>query len=117
MKFLIDAHLPNGVADLLEKSGHDVLRTQDLPGQNRTSDAEINTISINQERIVVSKDKDFYYSHILGGAPWKLVIIRTGNLRRKELTLLFETHLDDIIEALEHATLVELYEHRIRISN
>jgi len=28
-------------------------------------------------RVVVTKDTDFYYSHLLHGRPWKLVLVRT----------------------------------------
>ena len=31
-------------------------------------------------RVVVTKDTDFYYSHLLHGRPWKLVLVCIGNL-------------------------------------
>jgi len=36
MKFLIDAHLPKRLAQLLQRLGHDAIHTLDLPGKNRT---------------------------------------------------------------------------------
>jgi predicted nuclease of predicted toxin-antitoxin system len=59
VKFLVDAQLPIRLARLLQMSGYDVIHTRDLPGQNATTDSEINTISMQQERIVVTKDRDF----------------------------------------------------------
>lgn len=46
MKFLIDAQLPERIANLLEKLGYDVVHTKNLPLQNATPDSEINKLSI-----------------------------------------------------------------------
>ncbi|WP_245602690.1 DUF5615 family PIN-like protein [Gloeothece verrucosa] len=58
MKFLVDAQLPVSLARFLEASGYDTIHTQDLPQQNSTSDTQINDISIEQKRIVITKDSD-----------------------------------------------------------
>ncbi len=65
MKFLVDAQLPIRLARLLQMSGYDVIHTRDLPQQNATMDSEINAISMQQERIVVTKDRDFLDSFLL----------------------------------------------------
>lgn len=59
MKFLVDAPLPRRLAIRLRDAGHDVVHTLDLPHKNRTSDSEINMISIEEHRVVVTKDADF----------------------------------------------------------
>ena len=59
MKFLIDAQLPMGIANLLENLGCDVIHTKNLPLKNATPDSEINKLSILEQRIVITKDKDF----------------------------------------------------------
>jgi predicted nuclease of predicted toxin-antitoxin system len=56
MKFLVDAQLPRHLAASLKWSGHDVLHTLDLPSGNRTPDWRINEISVEEQRIVVTKD-------------------------------------------------------------
>ena len=63
---------------------------------------------MNEQRVVVTKDTDFYYSHLLHGRPWKLVLVRTGNLGLKATKQMFETHLPAIESALQICTLVEL---------
>lgn len=55
MKFLIDAQLPARLARHLHEAGHDAIHTLDLPGQNRTTDAEIARLADAEDRIVVSK--------------------------------------------------------------
>ena len=58
--------------------------------------------------MVVSKDTDFFYSHILQGRPWKLVLVRTGNIGARDLHELFIRNLPAIVAALAMHSLVEL---------
>ena len=62
----------------------------------------------DEQRIVISKDSDFFYSHLVLGRPWKLVLVKTGNMSTGELCSLFERHLSAIEAALEQHTLVEI---------
>lgn len=55
MKFIIDAQLPRKLSTFLIEKGFDSIHTLDLPKKNKTSDSEINKISIEQERILISK--------------------------------------------------------------
>ncbi len=68
----------------------------------------IGEISVAEERVILSKDIDFYNSLVLHAKPWKLVLIRTGNIGSRELTVLLEARLDDIVDALAENTLVEI---------
>ncbi len=108
MKFLIDAHLPPILREVFRQLGHDAIHTLDLPDRNFSRDGLLNEISVVEERVVVTKDTDFYYSHILQKRPWKLVLVRTGNLGLKETKRMFENHLPAIEQALESCSLVEL---------
>ncbi|MDI1312500.1 DUF5615 family PIN-like protein [Prosthecobacter sp.] len=62
MKFLIDAHLPPGLRQVFATAGHDALHTLDLPDQNASRDGILNNVSMAEQRVVVTKDTDFYYS-------------------------------------------------------
>jgi predicted nuclease of predicted toxin-antitoxin system len=108
VRFIVDAHLPRSLCYILVEAGYDAIHTSQLPRQNRTPDAIINDLSIAEQRVVISKDTDFYYSHILHQRPYKLLLIRTGNLRARDLVILLERELPAIVEALESHTLVEL---------
>lgn len=108
MKFLLDAHLPRSLCALLAEHGHDAIHTLNLSAGNHTKDSVISQISVRDERVVVSKDSDFVYSHVLHGHPWKLLLIKTGNISGQDLRALFSRHLPTIEQALQTHTLVEV---------
>ena len=113
MKFLLDAHLPPSLCQIIERRGHGALTTRDLPCGNGSSDEQIRTFAEPHDWIVVSKDKDFYYSHILSQNPRKLLLVRCGNLRLRDLLALFEQHIIEIEAAFQKGDLVELFSDRV----
>jgi len=58
MKFVVDAHLPRRSCGVLASHGHEAVHTLDLPAGNATSDEAINRISLDDRRVVISKDTD-----------------------------------------------------------
>ena len=108
MKFLVDAHLPPSLCAVLARYGHAAKHTLELPAKNATKDNVLNQISVDEKRVVISKDTDFFYSHLVLDRPWKLLLVKTGNLSKDDLCLLFERHLSEIEAALEQHTLVEI---------
>ena len=108
MKFLIDAQLPRRLCKYLQEIGYDALHTLDLPEGNRTTDGYINRFSIQEERIVITKDADFVNSMILQAKPYKLLLISTGNIGNKELLNLIQAHSDTITSLFDEYTFVEL---------
>ena len=115
MRFVVDAHLPPGLCVLLQAGGHEAIHTSQLSAQNRTTDEALNALSLKEQRVVVTKDTDFYYSHVLQGKPWKLLLVRTGNIRTRDLKALFEQYLKEIVTALEQNSLVELDRQSVRV--
>jgi predicted nuclease of predicted toxin-antitoxin system len=80
----------------------------DLPQQNATRDSEINTISRQQERIVVTKDRDFLDSFLLRQQPYKLLLVTTGNITNSELVELFAKNLSQLADLFEQYSLIEI---------
>jgi len=93
---------------VLDEHGHDATHTSELPNANRTPDDEIAATADAADRVVISKDRDFRYSHFLEGTPRKLLVVRTGNISNDELLALFEANLEQITEALDEAPLAIL---------
>ncbi len=108
MKFLVDAQLPIRLARFLQATGYDTIHTKDLPQQNYTSDTIINDISIEQKRIVITKDSDFVDSFMTIKKPYKLLLITTGNIKNSELERLFNNNLVLIIDFFQNHNYVEL---------
>ena len=108
MKFLLDAQLPRKLSLFLSYKGYDSLHTLDLPHKNRSKDSELNAFSVDDKRVLVSKDMDFVESLLISDKPYKLLYINTGNIRNKELQELFVVNLEKLAEALEENRFVEL---------
>ena len=102
MRFLVGAKLPRRFAVWLNASGFDAVHTLDLPLSNRTPDWRINEISIDEQRIVVTKDSDFVDSFLLHKKPYKLLLISTANIRNAEFERLFQSNIEKLSEAFEN---------------
>lgn len=108
MKFIVDAQLPKRLALFLQSQGHDAIHTQDLSQGNATSDADINLLSLEEERIVITKDADFVQSFLLQHKPYKLLLVATGNIKNADLENLLQKNLNQLVEAFENHSYLEL---------
>ena len=108
MKFLVDAQLPYRLANFLRRAGYDVLHTMDLPMANKTPDSVIESISLDEKRILITKDEDFVNSFTLFKKPYKLLLVSTGNITNTALLSLFENNIADLLKAFEKFDFVEL---------
>lgn len=108
MKFLLDAQLPPSLKRVFIEQGHDCIHTLDLPLANDTPDKAINAVSVAEQRIVVTKDSDFFDSFLLKNEPCKLVLVKLGNTSKAELIEFFRNRLDEIIERITTDSLVVL---------
>lgn len=108
MKFLVDAQLPVRLARFLQTNGYDTLHTKDLPQENATSDSIINNISIEQKRIVITKDADFVDSFLTIDKPFKLLLVSTGNIKNSELEKIFNNNLSVLVNLLQDNNYIEI---------
>jgi len=108
VNFLVDAQLPRRLAYRLRDAGHDVVHTLDLPAGNRTTDEEINELSIRDLRAVITKDTDFVDSFLLLQRPHKLLLVSTGNITNADLEALFVAQIPAIAAAFESYDYLEL---------
>ncbi len=113
MKFPVYAQLPRRLARWMRDAGFDAIHTLELPSGNSTSDAEINTLSISEQRVVITKDSDFVDSFVLGHQPWKLLLISTGNISNRDLERLVAANLTTIVTGFASFDYIELSRTRI----
>lgn len=115
MKFIVDAQLPKSLARFLSERSFDAVHTLDLPRKNVTDDLEINRISLEENRIVISKDSDFYDSYTAHKEPHKLLYLTMGNISNQDLLNLFDKNLLLIIHTLQNSSVVEMSRSNITI--
>ena len=108
MKFLVDAQLPRRLAQFLVSAGYETVHTQELPQKNATPDVEINAISLKENRVVITKDRDFWDSFLIRKEPYKLLILTTGNITNVELEVLFLNNLPQLAELFQQHSLIEM---------
>jgi len=108
MRFLLDAQLPKKLSHILNYRGYDTLHTLDLPHQNFSKDSELNRISIDQKRILISKDMDFVESLMVSEKPYKLLYVNTGNIHNRDLQTLFVHNIEHIVSLFEKSRFIEL---------
>lgn len=115
MKFLVDAQLPKRLSDLLQTMGFDAVHTLDLPGGNQTPDGEINRLSLEQRRVVITKDADFVDSFLLQKQPHQLLIVGTGNIRNDDLIDRFQKEVPRMVDLFLQFDYLELTVHSLLI--
>jgi predicted nuclease of predicted toxin-antitoxin system len=108
VKFLVDTQLPSRLGRWLVDEGHDAIHVSELHRGNRSTDAEVAAAADAEDRVLVSKDRDFRDSHLLRRQPRRLLAIVTGNISNTDLIGLIEHNLDQIVSALEESGFVEL---------
>ena len=108
MKFLIDAQLPPMLCEILISKGVDALHVNSLPKGDESTDNDINRFANENEFVVITKDSDFYHSHMIFGEPRKLLLITTGNIKNKILFDLIRANSKVIMRLFETCSYVEL---------
>jgi predicted nuclease of predicted toxin-antitoxin system len=108
MKFIVDAQLPKKLSHFLVTKGYDSIHTLELPMRNLTSDTEIIEICEQDNRVVITKDSDFYESKLLRNKPQKLVVVLTGNIHNDLLINLFDNYIEKINELLIDNDIIEV---------
>ena len=107
MNFRVDAQLPVRLADWLREAGHDARHALELPFGNRTPDSDIGAVAAREQRIVVTKDRDFVQSLVLTGEP-ALLLISTGNIANLDQETLLMEQLATIAQTFANHHFVEL---------
>ena len=115
MKFIVDAQLPRKLAQCLKELGHDARHTWGLDASNRTADTDIARVADLAGAVVITKDCDFFDTHILQNSPQRLLLVTTGNISNRQLLQIFERNISEILNAMEQSNVVELNQDRLVI--
>jgi predicted nuclease of predicted toxin-antitoxin system len=99
---------PVRLAYRLFESGYEAIHTADLPDKNRTTDKDINELSVRGKYVVITKDADFVDSFTLQRKPYKLFLVSTGNIRNTELESLVLKNIDIIEKLFQSHDFIEI---------
>jgi predicted nuclease of predicted toxin-antitoxin system len=98
MRFLVDVCAGHKLAIWLRSQGHDVLEVRDQ--DCKMDDEDILSWATQQQRVLVTMDKDFSELTVLRGKP-HAGIVRLENLpckdRIQRLAAILEVHAEDLI--------------------
>ncbi len=72
------------------------------------TDETIISGAIAQGGVLVTKDLDFFDGLVLHGAPPKVVLIRCGNVRKRDAVALVVSQLEALVSGIEGGDLVEV---------
>ena len=89
MKFIVDNQLPVALAQYLRDLGFDCQHVLEA-GLGDAIDSDICRHAELQERIIISKDEDFFYFAKQRHAKIKVIWVRIGNCRTSALLAAFE---------------------------
>lgn len=88
MKFIVDNQLPVALAEYLRDRGLDCQHVVEL-GLGDSADSAICRHAELQNRIIISKDEDFFYFAKQRHAKIKFIWVRLGNCRTTTLLAAF----------------------------
>jgi predicted nuclease of predicted toxin-antitoxin system len=101
LKFIIDTQLPPKLVLFFEKKDLDSIHTTNFPNGHLLQDKDIIDIAVEQARIIITKDSDFYDYFLLNGQPPKVLLLEVGNINNKELINLIDKYFNEIINYFE----------------
>ncbi len=99
MNFLIDNQLPPKLAQWPTDQGHAAIHLQAI-GLADARDMEVLDYAERNGMVLVSKDEDFFYLALSRSGPWKIVWVRLGNCRTRQLLASFAKALPSLVAAL-----------------
>lgn len=89
MKFLVDNQLPQALAAYLAARGVDCQHVIEI-GLAQVSDAGVCRYATAQNRVIITKDEDFFHLANEPKATFILIWVRLGNCRNEALLAAFE---------------------------
>ena len=92
----------------LSEQGFDSVHTRELPLKNLSPDSLIIKLALKENRIVVTKDSDFFEYLLLHKYSFKILMITTGNIVNKKLIALFEKNFHKAQKLLTKHKVVEI---------
>jgi predicted nuclease of predicted toxin-antitoxin system len=98
LKFIVDTQLPPALASYLSGQGLDAIHTTFYPEGHLLKDREIREKATTENRIIITKDSDFFDFFFVKGAPPKILLLKVGNCSNRELLAIVGRNLNKITQ-------------------
>jgi len=109
LSFIVDTQLPPALSRWLREQGCNAIHTTYFPAGHLLTDVQIRAIAVQENRIVVTKDNDFFENYLLKGVPPKVFLLQFGNCANRDLLTQFEIHFERIRERFEQGAGLVLF--------
>lgn len=104
-RFIAGTQLPLSICQVLfEKFNVVCLHTTHYENGHLMADKQIRKISIEENFIVIKKDKDFADHFLLFGPPPKIFFLQIGNCSNKTLFSILEKKFSKILQLFDEGT-------------
>lgn len=103
-KFIVDTQLPPVLASFFIRKGYNATHTTDYPKGDLLNDDEIIQIAERENRIIITKDSDFFDKYFLLERSFSTLYLRVGNMKNNDLIDLIQKHLDIIIREFDQGS-------------
>ncbi|MDQ3393190.1 MAG: DUF5615 family PIN-like protein [Bacteroidota bacterium] len=113
LRFFIDTQLPPVLATVLVENGYDAIHTSHFENGHLLNDNQIRKFAIDDDRIIITKDKDFLDHYLLKGAPPKVLLVDIGNIKNKVLLKLIRANLSSLNKLFKVSTMVILHQDKL----
>ena len=109
LSFIVDTQLPPALSRWLREQGCNAIHTTYVPAGHLLTDVQIRAIAVQENRIVVTKDNDFFENYLLKGILPKVFLLQFGNCANRDLLTQFEIHFERIRERFEQGAGLVLF--------
>lgn len=93
--------MPPQLSKFLVQLGQDTVHTSSYEKGIFNSDSEIRKITISENRIIITKDSDFYNGHFMNTIMPPVLYLRLGIISDKELINIIINNFEKITEAID----------------
>ena len=100
-RFIVDTQLPPKLSKYLLSQGFDSKHTTAFQEGHLLQDSEIIQFAIDEERIIVTKDQDFFDDYLVRGLPPKVLLLQLGNIGNSKLINMFAANQSSLLSLLE----------------
>jgi len=101
VSLLLDANLSWRSVEVLNNHFDNCYHVDNIGFIVPAKDSEIWSYAKNNKLVIITNDEDFLNLQVLWGFPPKVVLLRTGNLKRKEIEDILINSKKDIVNLLE----------------